>query len=332
MPYAFLNVDGDVLGLSTSDVSLTTYQNDFDSTAVERIVGAPDGLITTYRAGRWGSPDWFSRKTSGDGTHLEDYTNIDVPPVPNQTALPVKLENVQLNPEQRTVVVPTPAPSGSFTWYTSKGDSLTPSLKRGEGTAARITYNGDETGTKNVEVEFSEAVYIHDGEINWKGVDDFDGSDSFSVYVKFGQTDVTPNPGGTGNCTLVDDYLIVPVDSTGDYDVDLEEACPIPSSSGPWVVNEKTEVIRVYDSNESLGKHDQRIVLLYGVTPSSMYLVRNVTMGSPRGVFEIDAYLVEWVSHHWKIGLEVIKTKSPINAVEINGLMMLFRWNATTDG
>ena len=97
------------------------------------------------------------------------------------------------------------------------------------------------------------------------------------------------------------------------------------------MVNEKTEIITVYVDGQILGKYDMRCVLLYNVTPQSLYLVRNVSMGSPRGIFEIDAYLVEWMSRHWKLGMEVNKVNSPTTTVEMNGVIMLFRWKATTD-
>ncbi len=204
-------------------------------------------------------------------------------------------------------------------------------MARGEGEPARIIYNTAETGGKNVELSFAEAVYIHDGEINWRGIEDFDGTDYFSVCVKFGQTDVAVNPGGTGNCILHQGYLILPADSNGDHDVDLTAACPIPSSAGQWIINEKTEEITVYTDEQTLGKYDQRIVLMTGIIPPPLYLIRNVSMGSPRGIFEIDAYLVEWVSHHWKLRMEVTKVKSPTNPVEMNGVLMLFRWKTTTN-
>jgi len=330
MPYAFLNTNGDVLGLSSTDISLATYQTDFDPTATERIVGAPDGLITKYRAGKWGNPDWYSRKTSGDGTHIDDYSNIDVPPVYDLPLTPVEIKNAVFEQDGKQVIVPTPAPLHSYTWYTSKGDVLDP-IARGEGTSARITYDASETGVKTVELVFAEAVYIHDGEFSWNPVAEFDGTDYFSIYIGFNATSITPNPGGTGNCTLVDGYIIIPAAGNGDYDVDLSAAVPIPDNSGPWVVNEKTEEIKVYTDDSSLNLYDKRIVLLL-VAPDPIYLVRNVNLGSPRGIFEIDAYLVEWMSRHWKLGMEVSKTKSPASAVEINALAMLFRWSATSNG
>lgn len=274
---------------------------------------------------------WFKEALSaGDQTALNTLVaNHSGEPLAGP-APAVKIDGARYDSDGKQVIVPTPAPAGSFTWYTSAGDQLAP-LKRGDGTLARITFNAAETGVKTVELDFAEAVYVHDGEINWRGIDDFDGRDHFSVYVKFGVSTVVPNGGGTGNCTVVEGYIIVPAAGAGDYDVDLSEACPIPSSQGPWIVNEKTEEITVYVEGQELGKYDQRIVLLL-VTPDPMYLIRNVSMGSPRGIFEIDAYLVEWLSRHWKLGLEVNKVKSPTNPVEMNGIIMLFRWNATTDG
>lgn len=277
---------------------------------------------------------WFKDALSaGDQTILDGIVATHSgEPLPAEPE-PVTIDGARFDPDGKQVIVPTPAPAGSFTWYTSHGDQLDP-LARGGGPGAHITFNASETGTDNIEIQFAEAVYIHDGEINWNSPEDFDGTDSFSVYVKFCESSgsLTPNPGGTGNCTLIDGYLIVPAGGAGDYDVDLATACPIPSSQGPWVVDEKTEEITVYNASVGTGKYGQRIVLMAGYTPSPLYLVRNVAMGSPRGIFEIDAYLVEWVSRHWKVGLEVVKTKSPANAVEINGVIMLFRWNATVNG
>jgi hypothetical protein len=275
---------------------------------------------------------WFKDALSGgDQTILDGIVAAHSgEPLPD-AAKPVTIEGSRFDSDGKQVIVPTPAPAGSFTWYTSAGDQLAP-LKRGEGTPTRITFAAAETGMKTVELDFAEGVYIHDGEISWRGVDDFDGTDTFSVYVKFDQTNITPNGGGTGNCTLYNGYLILPMAGDGDYDVDLAAACPIPSSSdGQWVVNEKTEEITVYVDGQTLGKYDQRCVLLYGITPQNLYLIRNVSMGSPRGIFEIDAYLVEWMSKHWKLGMEVNKVKSPVAAVEMNGIIMLFRWKATTD-
>jgi hypothetical protein len=276
---------------------------------------------------------WFKDALSaGDQTILDGIVaNHSGEPLPD-AAKPVTIDGARFDKDGKQVIVTTPADSGAFTWYTSRGDILPPALARGEGTEARITYAASATGIEIVELQFAESVYVHDGEINWKSIDEFDGSDHFSVYVKFDQTDVVVNPGSTGNCNVIDGYLIIPAAGDGGWDVDLDAACPIPSSAGPWVVNERTEAITIYTEGQDLGKHGQRIVLMTGIIPPDLYLVRNVAMGSPRGVFEIDAYLVEWVSSHWKIGMEVNKVKSPNAEVEINGVIMLFRWNGTTNG
>jgi len=273
---------------------------------------------------------WFKDALSaGDKTTLDGIVATHSgEPLP-ATASPVTIAGARFDSDGKQVIVPTPAPSGSYTWYTSQGDVLDP-LARGEGQLARVTFAAAETGVKTVELVFSEAVYIHDGEINWRGIEDFDGTDHFSVYVKFGQSDdLTPNP-GAGNCNISAPFII-PANGDGDYDIDLDTACPIPSSQGQWIVSEKTEVITPYVEGQTMGKYDQRIVLMTGYTPPNMYLVRNLSMGSPRGIFEIDAYMVEWISKHWKLGMEVDKVKSPTNPVEMSGIIMLFRWHATTD-
>ena len=276
---------------------------------------------------------WFK-----DALSAEDQTTLNTI-VANHSGEPlappateVNLEGARFDKDGKQVIVPTPAPNGSFTWYTSRGDVLDP-VGRGAGTEARITYAATETGIKTVELQFAESVYIHDGEINWKPIDEFDGTDYFSVYVKFCQSDdLTPNP-GAGNCNITNPPYIDPApNNDGDYDIDLETACPIPSSSGPWLVNERTEEITVYDEEVGRGKYGTRCMLLTGYTPPPIYLVRNLSMGSPRGIFEIDAYLVEWLSHHWKLGMEVEKVKEPTVEVEINGILMLFRWSSTLNG
>ena len=80
MNYAFLNASGDVLGLSTSDISVEQAQSKNPDIS-ERIENAPEGLLlkTTVSSSQ---PD-YSRKTSGDGTHIEDYTEVPgtIPPV-----------------------------------------------------------------------------------------------------------------------------------------------------------------------------------------------------------------------------------------------------------
>jgi hypothetical protein len=272
---------------------------------------------------------WFKGELSIDDQTLLDGL-VAAHSGESLAALPtdVVINGARFDLDGKQVVVPTPAPRGSYTWYTSCGDALTPEIVRGGGTPARITFNAEETGTKTAELHFSEAVYIHDGEINWSSPSEFDGTDLFSVYIKFGVTTVTENIGGTGNCNLYNGYVIIPAAGDGAYDVDLTTAHPVPSSSGPWVVNEKTEEISIFVEGSIRQKFEQHIVLLT-VEPPTFYLVRNVSLGSPRGIFEIDAYLVEWISKHWVAGLEVVKTKVPTTIVEVNGVLMLFRWNAT---
>jgi len=277
---------------------------------------------------------WFKNELDGENRNRLDtvVANHSGEPLEDD-AVEVKIEGARFDSDGKQVIVPTPAPGGSYTWYTSCGDDLGPPVKRGEGTVAHIVYAAEETGAKNIELQFAEGVYLHDGEINWKPVSGFSGIDLFSVYVKFAVSSVTPNPGGTGNCNLMDapyNYIVIPAAGDGEYDVDLSAAVPIPDSSGPWVVNERTEEITIYTDSAELGKYDQRIQILL-VEPPPIYLCRNVSLGSPRGVFEIDAYLVEWISRHWKLGMVLEKNYAGTEPCEMNGFMMLFRWHATSE-
>lgn len=242
---------------------------------------------------------------------------------------PVTIEDARYDEDHKQVVVPTPAPRGSFTWYTSHGDQLDPP-ERGNGDLALMHWDADEAAAvKTVEIQFVDDVYVHDGEINWSPIDQFKALDNFSVYVAFPATPApVENVGGTGNCNVFpygSGNVIVPADGDGGYDVDLTTAVPLPDSSGYWHVNEKTGVIV---AGEAVDRFDMQCSLADFAGPN-MYLIRKVSMNSPRGIFEIDAYLVEWLSRRWKLGFEVNKQVVPTEGVDVIGLMMLFRWSAT---
>jgi len=242
----------------------------------------------------------------------------------------VTIPNARYDTDKKQVVVITPAPRGSFTWYTSHGDQTDPSLVRGGGQEMSIHFDAQETGTKEVEVQFAEGVYVHDGEINWRDPTDFNAGDHFDVFIKFAATAVVANP-GAGNCNLYPlgpgMNMIVPAAGDGSHDVDLATACPVPSSAGPYVVSEKTDVITV---GEASGEFVMQCALFDFQVPN-FYLLRAMSMLSNRGVWEIDAYLVEWISNKWKLCMSVTKTNQVANAVDIAAIVMLFRWNASID-
>lgn len=274
---------------------------------------------------------WFKASlSSGDESTLNSlvasHSGVPLDPDPES----VVISGARYDEDKKQVVVITPAPRGSYTWYTSFGDVTDP-LNRGGGDPARITYTVSGTGTKNVHLNFSDGVYVHDGEINWRPVEEFSGEDTFSVYIDFpATTAITTNSGTTGNCDLFNiggpyNAIVPNPTMSGAYDVDLDEAVPVPDSSGSWYVNEKTGTIV---AGEGTGEFDRQCVLLDFQAPR-MFLIRNLAMTSIRGLFEINAYLVEWISPRWEMYLEVDKNKIPEQEVEVTGTLMLFRWNAT---
>jgi len=257
-----------------------------------------------------------------------------------ESPLPVSIYQARYDSDSKQVMVITPAPRGSFTWYTSRGDVADP-LERGAGEKALITISGGAApGVYTKELQFAGdgGVYIHDGEMAWRNeagtVEGFGGEDEVSIYIKFpATTDFSENGGGTGNCNLYPiggPYnAIVPAAGDGGYDVDLDKAVPVPDSSGVWVVNEKTGVIQPYMGDT--GDFDVKCSLL-DFTPPIFYLICKVGMVRSPGVFEIDAYLVEWVSRHWKICMDVDKKVVPSTRCQVGAWLMLFRWDATING
>lgn len=235
--------------------------------------------------------------------------------------------------DKKFVFVVSPATEGTFTWLSSRGDDLSPtppSSGRGEGTQALLSFT--EPDTKEVEIQFCEPVELHDGHVSWKPASSWDFEDSWSLIVRLPATVATPNVGNTGNCNLVATGLgfniVVPAAGDGAYDVDLDDAVPVPDG-----YNKKTQlgtgywdVERYWSETITANVEGEGEFNLYD-TEIDMSFCKNMDCGHPLGIWDLDAYKAEWISKKWKICFKV--TKVTAGAGKIGGYLMIFRPGAT---
>ena len=122
------------------------------------------------------------------------------------------------------VFLPCLFPSGVYLYVTSAGDGES---TRGAGDLLVFKSDTEEDVVKYV--QFLDACYEADAIIQFIG-GDTDGTDADYVEVEVvaPATVVEPNVGNTGNCNVVN-HVIVPAAGNGAYDVDLEEAVPVPA-------------------------------------------------------------------------------------------------------
>lgn len=226
----------------------------------------------------------------------------------------------------KLLVTQTPSPGpGWKTYYTSAGDD--PTLGRGKGEVLRVILAGEDSGSKDL--SFNEPTWIHDGELSWYPVGNFDHGDSFSVSIIIGANVPVVNPGGTGNCNLVEiipssgQHAIIPAAGDGTHDIDLATLIPAPSTNKQGFFDVDMETGDVSFSS-SPGSAD---FSAYDFAVQTFFVPKWL-MGNPLGVFEVDAYQAEWVSERWKIRIEVDK-QSPA-AGEVGGGIMVYRKHTTT--
>jgi hypothetical protein len=223
----------------------------------------------------------------------------------------------------KLLVTPTPSPGkGWKTYYTSAGDHVTNGRGKGDELSLDMAGGGD---TLVADITFNEPTFMHDGQITWNPAE-FSHTDSFSVSLIMPATPLTSTP-GTGNCNLAPVgagiNIIVPAAGDGSHTLDLATAVPIPS----------TAQTGYFDADMTTG------VLSFSSTPGNAkfnlfdfqiqtFFIPKIVMGNPRGVFDVDAYQSEWVSHHWSIRMEC--TKNSAGTANVCGWVMVYRRNTTT--
>jgi hypothetical protein len=229
--------------------------------------------------------------------------------------------------DKKPVMVNSPATEGTFTWLTSRGDNLSPTPPasgRGEGTQLMIAFT--EPDTKEVEIQFCEPIELHDGHVSWRGEWGFE--DAWNISVRMPATVAVANQGNTGNCNLVDTGMgfnvIVPAAGDGAYDIDFDQAVPIPDGfntktsqgQGFWDVDQHwTEEIT--PNGDGKGEFNFYDIAL------EMFFCKNMDCGSPLGIWDLDAYKAEWVSKKWKLCFKAARATS--GAGKIGGYLMIFR-------
>lgn len=256
---------------------------------------------------------WFKAElSSGDETVLDGvvaaHSGEPLAPPPSQTVItssdgtPVDIS------ANRMLVVNFPAEFGSNAWITGRGDDIVNGL-RGRGPALRFKFDdvvrSGVPEEKYVEIQFLEHFQLHDGHFDCKDPQNWDLDDEWDFCAVMPATVVTPNPGNTGNCNLVDlgGYnAIIPAAGDGTHDVDLATATPVPKVGGGWDYDYGTDVLS-FPSDPT----DTEFAMLDVTVMPHVQIAVNVPY-SPAGMFDFDAYDCVDISKRWKLRCTVRKS------------------------
>jgi len=227
----------------------------------------------------------------------------------------------------RQIVVQFPATEGWRTWFCGAGDDTSPTPPdsgRGKGTKMSLEFT--DSGSKSLEFEFNEPVEIHDGQLFYKPVENWSIDDRFNFSINIPANSPTENGLGSGNVNLtnVGGYNIITPDANGlgTHDLTLADAIPVKASNqdGYWDVDHETGDVTPSTSPGSAKWH------LIDIGVKSAFL-KNMPMGHPLGLFDIDTYKAEWISPKWKVCLEV--EKHTAGSGSVGSWLMCFRKNTT---
>ena len=224
--------------------------------------------------------------------------------------------------DSRPNIVINPAPFYWRTCFSGAGDNknaIFPSSGRGEGQSILVEF--DEPGDGYVELEFIEPVYVHDCEASWAPAASWGPKDKLNISVEVPANVVVPNGSNTGNVHLVPTGFgfnaIVPAVGNGAYDINLATASPAPViKNGYWEVQAETGQITV---SSNLGASDWQ---LFDIPFSSAY-IKNISLGNPLGVLDVETYKVDYIHPAWKIKVSV--HKETVGAGYLCGWFMCFR-------
>lgn len=246
-----------------------------------------------------------------------------VPIAPAPTAVHLTTKKGIAPPEEpdgKPVVVMSPSTEGWLTWFTGAGDHVV-NQTRGDGQQLRLTFTQAET--KEVAIQMIEPVEIHDGQLFYTS-SDWSPDDRWNFFVRMPATTTAPNA-GLGNCNLTDVggfNIITPASGDGSHDIDLAQAVPVPSSAGYWDVDLITGAVSP-SATPGSAEWD-----LFDVQIQS-YFMRNMPMGNPLGVFDIDTYKAEWISERWLMVLEIVRNTVGAGTFEASAWLMFFREKTT---
>lgn len=255
-----------------------------------------------------------------------------IPPTLSDGTPVVRLDAPTLSDanDNKPIITVFPAKEGHKTFFTGAGDDLSPTPPesgRGNGTKLLFDFNGHTAPTTIEKIlEFQEVIEVHDGQLFYRPVDNWDPLiDYFDLKIRMPASTVSVNGGGTGNCNLVDAggyNVIVPAAADGGHDIDLvNNAVPIKAveNDGYWNLDWDTLVI-----TPAAGPVGNINLLDIQI---EAYSCRNMPLGHPMGVFDIEAYKTEFVHPSWKIIICLTKASSSDGVAA--GWLMLFRKNIT---
>ena len=221
----------------------------------------------------------------------------------------------------RQVVVVSPATQGWNTFFTGAGDLIVDGIiQRGNGTKIHLEWDDVESrGLKIIEFSFAEPVEIHDGQAFYTPTSNWKTSDIINFYIKIPANNPITNLNNNGNCIIVPagDFNIIIPSTTGTHDIDLVSAFPVETEGGFWDVDYDTGVI----SPNSNGNGKFHLL----TSEIKSFFMRNIPMGHPLGVLDVDTYKSEWVHQNWKIYIEI--TKNSPNNGEFAAWLLTFRKN-----
>jgi hypothetical protein len=257
-----------------------------------------------------------------------------IPRVVIENKVPIQDDNLK-EPDGRINVTPTPVGYGWLTWFTGAGDDPNPTFPnygRGDGQRIYIEipdgYDGGE-----IDIYFNDPIHIHDGQIYWGPTEgNFSVEDYFSVGVKIPPAQVEVAEDGYGNCNLESTGygfdMLIPGYGFGTHNVDLSDPSKTPpvtvyglNPNGFWDINEESGVVRPADV-PGQGRYN-----MFNAAMPDVYVIKNVPMGNPLRMFEMDVYKTEYVHQSWSMFLRVQKKSA--GSGWVSGWILAFRRNNT---
>jgi hypothetical protein len=298
---------------------------------------------TTHRNGDVLSLVFKSALSAGEQTILNQTVAAHEGILPEEKPTPVELKNVDIDEDGKVSMSPFPAPEGFNTWLAGRGDDPNPAgydSGRGDGQPLMVTFSDQESGTKYIDVRFTETIALHDGEVNWTPKEEWGKNDEFGVGVFFPATPTEAAPGSDGNCNKVPipgGNMIIPAAGDGAYNVDLSSASvhgafgtvvPIPANGslemgGFWAMDIQTSIV-----SPIVGDEKKKFALL-DFSPPIGWLIKRIPTISSRAIFELDVYRVEVFHPNWRLRFSVTRQNQPSEESSIGGWLFGFRKNAS---
>lgn len=285
-------------------------------------------VATLYKNSVPDAPGFNQAQNDTDKSDFENnFRSAANRPIEPRTIEGVKKLSLDAPREQdkKPIFTMSPATEGFVTWITGAGDDPSatfPASGRGTGTPFVLVFSGSEVPcTKTLEFDFIEPVEVHDGQVTWRHPTNWGSQDHFSLGLRIPSSSVSLNTSSLGNCNKVSVgpgmNVIVPAAGNGQYD--LLEACPVQDKQGQggyWDNDYNTGAVT---PNPTPGAGNWNL-FDFEVTG---WLIKNIPMTHPMGVFDIDVYKTEYFHPSWYLTWQV--TKNSPGDGEVSGWIFCFR-------